>query len=333
MSNDGQLIASGLPVAGLLGRIEPSMWEEITVRQDWPGSPHKQTQSIYLRWCSSWTPSAIFWSTDAVDYPGSERLLPDAEDCVSDICRRVGGSELGRVVLTRMAANADIMPHVDEGRYADIYDRFHLCLRGESAMLVGNSAFLMKPGELWWINHKRMHSVSNANAERIHLIADFVSPWKAKRGMCFQAERIELLWPELIPLAKAHAYEVAHYKDIAMLPDFMAYEQAENAGKLRVFTARHNGKLVGYCIHSCGPAAHYAGSTQAIEDVIYLDPQFRKCGAGRDLVRFVDERLKTERVQVVLRHVKAKPELDYSRMLEVEGYELVDRIYAKRLDR
>ncbi len=162
----------------------------------------------------------------------------------------------------------------------------------------------------------------------------------------------DALWAEAIPLLAAHYLEVAHFKDIPLDPDRALYAASEEAGILRVFTARddkgyihpHSLKLkpgtrmgitispdplVGYALYFVRPAPHYMGSVQAVQDVLYLAPAHR----GRTAYKFVswcDEQLSTEGVQAVYHHVKASK--DFGPMLEHQGYELVDRIYAKRLD-
>jgi hypothetical protein len=46
-------VAEHINVAPLLKKLErhPELWGEITARQEAPGSPHKDTEAIFLRWC------------------------------------------------------------------------------------------------------------------------------------------------------------------------------------------------------------------------------------------------------------------------------------------
>lgn len=141
----------------------------------------------------------------------------------------------------------------------------------------------------------------------------------------------DALWNEAMPLLKQHWQEIAHYPDIVLDPDRDQYLALEEAGMIRCFTARVAGEqLVGYAVFFVRPALHYAGSVQAYQDVLYLDPSARG-GTGIRFVRFCDEQLEKSAIQVVYHHVKQAH--NFGPMLERMGYELVDLIFAKRLDK
>ena len=68
-----------------------------------------------------------------------------------------------------------------------------------------------------------------------------------------------------------------------------------------------------------------------MQDILFLLPEFRGSTVGFRLVKFCDEQLRAEGVQVVYQHVKnAHPML--GAVLSRVGYEPVETIYAKRLD-
>lgn len=146
----------------------------------------------------------------------------------------------------------------------------------------------------------------------------------------------EMLCPSLIsestPLLEAHYRELAHYQDIPLDPDYERYYEAQRHGALRIYTARSQKFLIGYAVYVVRPGVHYRGSIQAIEDVIYLEENSRGFMAGVRLLKFADECLKGEGVQVVHHHQKLRhPAL--GRILERQGYEAMDVIWTKRLDR
>lgn len=146
----------------------------------------------------------------------------------------------------------------------------------------------------------------------------------------FQRERVHALWTELWPLLEAHYHEIAHYHDIPLDPSIEGYEALEDAGFLRCFTARHDGALIGYAIFMVRANMHYQGSVQAVQDVLFLHPDYRRADTGRSLIRAADDALRTEGVQVVYHHVKHA--FDFGPLLASEGYEPVETIHAKRLD-
>jgi hypothetical protein len=136
------------------------------------------------------------------------------------------------------------------------------------------------------------------------------------------------LWAEAMPLLVAHWAEVAHFKDIPLEPDLAVYRQADVNGAVRVFTARRDSSLVGYALFFVRANPHYASSVQAVQDVLYIAPECRGVTSYR-FIRWCDEQLKAEGVEAVYQHSKAAH--DFGGLLEHQGYELVDYIYAKRL--
>lgn len=150
-------------------------------------------------------------------------------------------------------------------------------------------------------------------------------------SISYQREPIADLWEELMPLLERHYREIAHWQDIALDPDRVLYEAIERAGQLRLYTARRDGALIGYVIFFVRFNLHYRHSLQAVQDVVFVAPEHRTTGVGRGLLRFAGDALGAERVQVVIHHAKhAHPEL--GQLLEAEGYEPIETLYAKRLD-
>ena len=170
---------------------------------------------------------------------------------------------------------------------------------------------------------------------------------------------------EMLPLLDAHWREVGHFQDIPLEVDEEAYLNAQASGALRCFTARSgmtvygepcqvlergpdsaivlvdgyrcsnvvpaaelrgNG-LVGYAVFFVRGNPHYKSSRQAVQDVLFLHKSAR--GNGARFVAWCDHRLVEEGTEVVYHHVKAAH--DFGVMLERQGYELVDKVYAKRL--
>lgn len=134
---------------------------------------------------------------------------------------------------------------------------------------------------------------------------------------------------EALPLMASHWQEIAHFKDIPLDPEFDAYYEMEKLGGLRLYTFRKDRALRGYAIFFVRYNAHYKTSLQAQQDVLYLDPKERGFNAIKFL-KYCDAELKAEGVQAVYHHVKAAH--NFGLILQRQGYELVDLVYAKRLD-
>lgn len=135
---------------------------------------------------------------------------------------------------------------------------------------------------------------------------------------------------ELLPLFFLHWKEIAHFPDIMLEPDTDAYLRAEATGNLRVFTARDDsGEAIGYAVFFLRQNPHYKSSLQASQDILFIKPDRR--GTGMRLIKWCDEQLALEGVQAVYHHVKQAH--NFGPMLERIGYEPVEYIYTRRLDK
>ena len=81
--------------------------------------------------------------------------------------------QAGRIMLAELKAGGKIAAHVDEGAYAEHFQRLHLVLTGSCEFHCGNEAVTMVPGELWWFDHQQKHRVENeGTSPRVNLIMD-----------------------------------------------------------------------------------------------------------------------------------------------------------------
>lgn len=147
----------------------------------------------------------------------------------------------------------------------------------------------------------------------------------------FQRERLADLWPALRPLVSEHQAEVFQWADVPLDIDEGAYERAEAAGVVRCFTARApSWHLLGYATFFVTPSLHHRSLLCAGADALFLRPEHRVDGCGRQFIAWCDEQLRAEGVRAVYHHCKAGH--DFGMVLRHLGYELVERGYAKRLD-
>lgn len=151
-------------------------------------------------------------------------------------------------------------------------------------------------------------------------------------GIIFARESIASFFDDALPLFEKHFKEVSHFQDIPLNIDLDTYQLIDANGALRIFTARQDGELVGYAVFFVKLNPRYSTSLQANQDILFINPSCRAKGFGQNLIAFCDEQLKAEGVQVVYQHVKATPKLNFGPLLERMNYELVDLIFAKRLN-
>lgn len=180
MPENFTLLQTGLNVQPLLDALDahPDLWDQITVRQSYPGSAHHDTQAIFLRGPAAFTADEYQGTTDAYDYPALATLGEAVNALLCPVLWGLGATQLGYVLIVKLQPGGHVDEHIDEGAYADHFTRFHIALTSDSATLtVGGQTQHFAPGELWRFDHKALHSADNPGVTpRIHVIFDAVTP-------------------------------------------------------------------------------------------------------------------------------------------------------------
>lgn len=156
------------------------LWHRNRQRQSYEGSPHHDTQAILLRGPED--PSLENWLQDVpqVDYAllkewkSAQSLLARIRDTLQPL---VGERPVifGKVMAVRLKAGGHVDWHVDEGDYAAIHDRVHLCLLPSPGAFLYSGVEIAQPpvGQLTWFNNRALHSAVNIGpVPRVHLIVD-----------------------------------------------------------------------------------------------------------------------------------------------------------------
>lgn len=149
-----------------------------------------------------------------------------------------------------------------------------------------------------------------------------------EKEIIFHQEKFEDVYTEMLDLLYRHYKEIAHYQDIKINPDIEGYLALQRNNFLRIYTIRESGQIIGYGVYFVKTNLHYKDSLQAHQDVLYIRKDKR--GFGRKFIKWCDDRLREEGVQVIYHHVKTAH--DWSPMLEGMNYDWVEKIYCKRLD-
>ena len=144
----------------------------------------------------------------------------------------------------------------------------------------------------------------------------------------FQREQAHTCFLEAIPLIKNYRQEIAYYTDLELKPGFDAYERLETAGLLRAYTARLDGKIIGFAVFHFYPHLHFQNNIFALHDILYIMPEHR--GFGQQFLKWVNEQLKADGATVVYYYVNLK--FNYGPMLKRLGLKLVDHLYEGRLN-
>ena len=148
--------------------------------------------------------------------------------------------------------------------------------------------------------------------------------------MLFQQEFFSDCYDEAKELLNMHYEEIALNKDFIKLnPSIEQYEDAERLGILKIFTARDEGKIVGYFAVLVTKSLHYQDHLYATNDVIFLHPDHRKGFTASKLIKFSTECLVQDGVSMLFINTKIHKPFDL--LLQRLGFKHVENVYSKRL--
>lgn len=147
----------------------------------------------------------------------------------------------------------------------------------------------------------------------------------------YSQEKIIDVYDDILPILRDHFSEVGHYQDIRLEPNISEYYSLEKSGNLKLYIARDDfdKELIGYAIFIIRPHLHYKSCLTAGQDIIYIKKERR--GFGEEFINWCDMQLKKLGVQVVYHHVKVRH--DFSPALKRLGYEGIEKIWGRRLDK
>jgi hypothetical protein len=167
-----ELIQDGFDVDRARHELLDSMWIHV------PEGVHRDTFRIDLRGPLLATKEAIANDTEMVTHA---KHAPEVWRLARRLHNYMGSAyELGRVIVVSLDPDSVILPHVDTyGDYVEHYVRFHMPIQSDEGnrFFCGDEDVHMRPGELWWFNHKQKHFVVNTSGRpRWHLMVDLAIP-------------------------------------------------------------------------------------------------------------------------------------------------------------
>ena len=144
----------------------------------------------------------------------------------------------------------------------------------------------------------------------------------------FALESLTQVKKEIEPLLKQHWEEIALNKEVIKLnPDWKQYGKLDSLNALRIYTARSDGKLVGYFVVVISKNMHYQDHLFATNDIIFLAKSHRKGTAGIKLIKYAEERLKLEGISVMV--INTKEHQSFDKVLERLEFNLTEKVYSK----
>ncbi len=170
------LMNAGVDVGPMLEEIDgqPQLWDADTRRQT-NIQVQRETSNIPLRGATKPIPEGINQNNwhPSCRTPYAEKC-PRVYSWVEQFVKELGG-DLSRISVVRLNPHGRVYPHIDEGEYYKVRDRYHLVLRspGGSEMNSGGEEVVFRDGELWWFNNRAVHDAFNPSTEgRVHVIFD-----------------------------------------------------------------------------------------------------------------------------------------------------------------
>lgn len=322
--------------APAVAALAAAQWNDNTWRQDHPDSPHRDTESIYLRMPPGpISPELVFekvggeqWTWSLGDGAVSGSLAP-LVILAREIERTQGGS-LARVMAVKLKAGGRIARHADTGAYAAATERYHAVLQTNqwASLESGGERINLPAGSVWWFDKHVEHSGRNDGAtDRVHLIVDLYLP-----ELVFKEEPFGMVRGEIEALMHAHWREIGGTDAQPLDPDWQRFAALEEAGVLAVLTARdRGGRLVGYIVHVVFASLHYRSLLQAHDDAHYLSPEWRRGMAACRMFRAAEDMLRRRGVEAVTYHTKLRAANDRGAVFKRLGYTAVETLYRKAL--
>jgi hypothetical protein len=98
---------------------------------------------------------------------------------------------------------------------------------------------------------------------------------------------------------------------------------------LNIFTARENGKLIGYFVTTTSANIHYKDHLFATNDIIFIKEEYRKGFTGIRLIKFAEKSLKQDGVSVLV--INTKVHKPFDKLLLWLNYKHIENVYSKLL--
>ena len=132
---------------------------------------------------------------------------------------------------------------------------------------------------------------------------------------------------DITPLLESYRREVGYFTNLKLDPGFERYEQLEKLGALRAYTARLDGKLIGFCLFLFYPYLHFKNDIFALHDILYIMPKHR--GFGYEFLKWCNERLKEDGASIIMYSVSLN--FNYGSLLKRLDFKLSDHLYSKEI--
>ena len=155
-----------------INNFNNKIWDDFDWRQKML-EPHKETKTIPLIFDNDFRLSNPTYFNQYETFKNEFKIINNKLKNI------YGKGFLIRAILVMLKSNSKIVRHIDTGKSLSICHRVHIPIITNKNVLfeVDNEIKNLKKGEMWEINNSgKFHSVvNNSNADRIHLIVDWIN--------------------------------------------------------------------------------------------------------------------------------------------------------------
>ena len=150
----------------------------------------------------------------------------------------------------------------------------------------------------------------------------------ARVAVKYQQEFLSHAEEELTPLAVLEWEESGHPTE-SLVIDWDAYFAYEEAGRLKFFTAREEGKLIGYFVVLIISPLTAKGELVGSYDAVYVHRDYRKSMVARRMFKFVEDCMREDHIYRVVASSSTKNPI--GKFLNRLGYSEIETKYEKVL--
>jgi len=144
----------------------------------------------------------------------------------------------------------------------------------------------------------------------------------------YQQEFLCLAEQEVTPLAELEWEESGHPTETLVI-DWDSYFALEEVGRLKFFTARKDGLLIGYFVVIITSPLTTKGELVGSYDAVYVHKDYRKSTVARRLFKFVEDCMKEDGIYRLIASSSSKNPI--GRFLNRLGYKEIETKYERVL--
>ena len=114
-----------------------------------------------------------------------------------------------------------------------------------------------------------------------------------------------------------------------LLMDWASMIKLESMGKVALFTARIENKLVGFALYVMYPHLHHGGNIWAMCDILAVDPDQRGKGVATNIVEHAERRFKQMGITQMMHSYRTI--YGVTPLFEKLGFTCIEHLYRKAL--